>query len=148
TFTTPSTSNLLRVPADYQTIQEALYVAMACDTVQVAAGTYSDISWIPAGVHLVGAGSDVTTLDGGGEGTVISVGDQAQISGFTIRGSGSNYWDAGIWIAANASPTITNNRITGNAMGIVGYCFEELCDSAPVIQNNVVDHNSEDGINL
>jgi len=145
TFSTRS-SQTYRVPADYSVIQDALYSAGFCDTVQVAAGTYTENIVVPAGVRLIGSGSQVTTIQGSGQGTVLYAGHGSVVSGFTITGSGQGFWDAGIWIGDGASPTISNNRVMGNSMGIVNYCFNEPCTSAPIIRNNVVADNRYPGI--
>ncbi|MBC8252768.1 MAG: DUF1565 domain-containing protein, partial [Ardenticatenia bacterium] len=130
----------------FKTISEALPHAFPGDTVQVAAGTYNENVSVPGGLHLIGAGSEVVTIQGISQGTVLYAGHGSVVGGFTITGSGQGYWDAGIWIGDDVSPTIGNNRIVGNSMGIVNYCFAEPCTSAPVIRNNVVTGNRYPGI--
>jgi beta propeller repeat protein/parallel beta-helix repeat protein len=133
----------------FKTITEALRPASPGDTVSVAAGTYVEHCSLPEGVKLLGSGAERTFIQGGeAEGSVVSMSMESTIQGFTIRSSGTSFWDAGIWINDNASPTISHNRITGNSMGIVSYCFEPPCTNRPLIHNNIIDGNTGYGINL
>lgn len=59
---------VLNVPADFQSIQEAIDAASPGDTVFVEAGTYHENLKLAPNVLLLGAGPDLTTLDGKGEG--------------------------------------------------------------------------------
>jgi len=55
--------------------------------VHVAAGTYYENITLKDGVEVVGAGADVTTIDGSGNGPVVTannVGSEAKLDGFTI----------------------------------------------------------------
>ncbi|HET6875198.1 MAG TPA: hypothetical protein VFH70_10485 [Acidimicrobiales bacterium] len=52
----------------------ALAAAKNGDTVRIGPGTYTGDVAIKVSVHLVGAGADRTIIDGGGNGTVITIG--------------------------------------------------------------------------
>jgi parallel beta-helix repeat protein len=135
----------IHVPLDYQTISQALSVAQPGDTVLVSAGTYAEAPLVISnGIHLIGEGAEHTIIQGLSTGTVIYVGGDVTVSGFTIIGSGNNWWDAGIWID-DGNSVISHNIITGNSMGIVFYCWSP-CSSQPKIENNLIHHNLVDGI--
>jgi surface antigen/PKD repeat protein len=143
--TLPVGERTIHVPQDYPTISQALAAASPGDTVQVAAGTYSEQNiGIPDGVVLLGSGADQTMIQGNGTGTVVYIGGNAVISGFTVTGSGTDWWNSGIWIS-DGQAKISENIVTGNSMGIVYYCFSP-CESQPRIQNNIVFKNKADGI--
>jgi len=142
------TVQVIYVPGDYPTIAQALVVAQAGDTVQVAAGTYQEgpLS-IPSGVSLVGAGWQSTVIDGNGANVVIYTGPDSLVEDFTIRGSGPGYFDAGLWVG-QGSVTVRRNRITDNSAGLWAWCFEpDICAIQVTIEGNIVDGNSSNGIN-
>ncbi len=65
---------LLQVPANFPTIQAAIGSASPGDTIQVAAGTYfENIDFLGKEIQLIGAGIGQTILDGGQNGSVISM---------------------------------------------------------------------------
>ena len=138
----------IQVPSDYPTIAEGLTVAQGGDTVQVAPGIYQEGPLhIPSGVSLVGAGWETTIIDGNGASVVIYAGPGSMVEGFTIRGSGSSYWDAGVWVGSGLV-TVRDNRITGNSQGVVAYCWDPAtCAVELTLEGNVVDGNSSNGIN-
>lgn len=61
-------AGVLNVPADFPSIQDAIDAASPGDTVFVEAGTYHENLKLAPNILLLGAGPDVTTLDGQGEG--------------------------------------------------------------------------------
>ena len=135
-----------RAPEQYSTIQDALNVADYCDVVQVESGLFHGHLTIPEKVTLRGAGADQTTIDGGGaDGSVVSMKAGSEISDFTITGSGSGYFDSGIW-HSQGNVRILRNRITGNQVGVFSWCFDAGCDVNTRIQNNVIDHNARIGV--
>ena len=132
----------IKVPDDYQTIQEAIDGAFADDTVKVSPGIYRENVIMKEGVNLIGAEekpfSEIketkkVVIDGGYSGNVVSfsngVTEKTKLSGFTIINSGENL--NGIFIDS-ASPIIENNIIENN-----GYNIYVRGESSPLIQNNI-----------
>lgn len=79
----------------YNTIQEGLGVALSGDTVRTAAATYFENITLKDGVTLLGAGADVTRIDGRGEGSVVSANNirsGAVLDGFTLT-NGTGTWE-------------------------------------------------------
>lgn len=137
---------VFQVPVEAATIGQAINNAAPCDVVKVAPGVYGEEISLSKRITLIGSGPDQTFLKGDGSGNVLYVAGDSTITGFTIDGSDSDFWDSGIFISDNASPRIINNYITGNSMGISVYCFNGGCTNRPVIHNNVIGNNKERGI--
>ena len=117
-FTTPITADTLNVPsASYPTIQDAIDAAGSGDIVQVAAGIYYERITHKSGVHVLGAGKTVTTINGQSLGAVVTatnVSSTAKLDGFTItNGSGFSSLGGGIHLN-NGDLVISNCRITDN----------------------------------
>jgi len=123
--------------------------AVAGSTVHVVAGIYYENIALVDGVKVLGAGADVTTIDGGGTGPVliaIGAGSETVLDGFTVTGGiaergGGVYCDS-------SSLTISNNRIFNNhAVQSVDpdhggggiYCGN---GSNAIIANNIIEANS------
>ena len=142
------TAQVIHVPGDYPTIAQALAVAQAGDTVQVAAGTYTEGGlWVPPGVRLIGAGWQSTVIAGNGADAVIYPSPDSLVQGFTIGGSGSDYFDTALWVNEGAV-TVRQNRITGNSAGLWAWCFDpDTCAIHVTFEGNIVDGNSSNGIN-
>jgi len=126
---------------DYEKIQYAIDNATAGDTIMVWEGTYYENVVVNKTVSLVGNGSEVTTIDGGGGGDVVNIAeDWVNVSGFRVTGSGSSGYYAGINVISNHSRLIDNN-CSGNGYGI------HLQDSSNcTIENNTCSNNSYPGI--
>jgi parallel beta-helix repeat protein len=147
-----------------RTIQEGVNNASAGDTVFVFVGTYHENIVVDKSIVLIGEDRDTTIIDGGGSGSVVDVSsDSVNITGFTIRNSGNNSNNAGIYIQSNNN-TIIENKISTNRYGIylANVCFNTLRDNEITyntksgimlhisfftsICNNIVDNNSYGGI--
>lgn len=87
-------ADVLRVPEDYPTIQEAADASSQGDLIDLAPGIWQQRAWGLSGVTLRGrAGADETILDGSGQNSslVFCYGDPVIIEDMTFRnGTGSN----------------------------------------------------------
>jgi nitrous oxidase accessory protein len=103
----------------HATIGSALRTARPGDRIDVAPGTYrEDVVIDVEGVELVGVGWPV--IAGSGDGDVVRVvADGVTVSGFAVRGSGSEMMtaDAGIRVLGT-SAVIAGNRVVDNLFGI------------------------------
>jgi len=139
---------VLNVPVDHATIQSAIDDAANGDTVQVAAGTYTEnLVWNTKSLNLIGAGADVTTVNGGGAGSCLvmtNVPDTARVEGFTFTG-GSAVRGGGFYLD-NSSAMLTNNTITNNVATGIGLSDGGgglfLYNSSPALTNNTISGNS------
>jgi serine protease len=134
----------LYVPSvSYPTIQSALAVAGSGDTIHVAAGTYNEDITLVDGVSVLGAGADVTTIDGSGTAPVVtadSISSGTIFSGFTLT-NGDASVGGGIYIS-DSSLTVTNCVITGNSADNDGGGMYILNDSSPVVTNCIFEGNT------
>ncbi len=159
-------------------IQDAIDVAAmagissgdSIDAVNIVAGTYFENITLPSNVQLlggfplVGTGRDpavhITIIDGGGNGSVIEIDDEAvgstlllnrpnatMVDGIRITG-GSDSLGGGIRIGAGAEPTIRNNHIFGNTAILGGAAFVSKGASPRFSQNLVSDNTAERGAGL
>jgi len=129
----------------YNTIQQAMDAASGqAGVVYVRAGLYLENVILADGIFLLGEGRDVTIIDAGGSGPVITIEGVTMglVRGFTIR----NGWglDGGGIYSFESSVDITENRITGNLATFGGGIF---CggispgDSPPTISDNIIENN-------
>ena len=118
----------------YPTIQSAINAAYEAGggTVNVNAGTYSENITMRYGVIILGAGANVTTINGGDATSTVIGADNSTISGFTVTGSTNGIYNSSV------SPTIVNNIITGNA----GAGIQSRQSSSPTIVNNIITSNN------
>jgi len=122
---------------DYARIQWAVDNASEGDTVYVEAGTYNENVVINKTISLVGAGRENTTINAGGTGSAVYIGeDYVNISGFKTINS-SNWGSAGIYVYNSNYSTIQNNNCSDNDYGIYLY---KVGNST--IANNVCSNNS------
>ena len=131
----------------YTTIQAALddAAAVSGDIIRVDDGTYTENITFPSGKAIVLEsvnGRDFTTIEGGGSGSVVTIGsclNGTTMDGFTITGGNKNN-GGGIDIH-DSSPTIQNNIISGNTASINGGGIYILSGS-PTIQYNTISGNT------
>ena len=155
------------VPGDFLTIGEAIEAAENGDTVLVSPGTYvENLSFGGKAIAVVSeAGPAVTTIDGAGDGSVVSFvdgeGEDSVLEGFTITGGSGTCVDlgggertafgGGIY-CEGSGPSIAGNVITGNATSCPGAGGSPnvgsgggiaVLEGPPVkIQDNVIESNT------
>lgn len=148
-FQAAALSATIHVPKDYSTIQAAIDAALDGDVVEVDPGTYPEnIDYKGKAITVESSkGPDVTTIDGGGSGSVVRFkkgeGSDSVLDGFFIT-NGQLQEGGGIYCINGCSPTIINNVITSNiavhtheAYGAGIYCHQ----SSPIIEKNVISNN-------
>lgn len=143
-FSVDAVDNLIYVPDDYSTIQEAINYANPGDVIFVREGTYFEHVVINKSVSLIGESVYSTIIDGSGVGSVvrITIGN-VNIRGFTIRGSGSQPYDSGITVDHCNKVNISSNIITENQCGISLHSCTKI-----MISNNTIYSNINHGIIL
>ncbi len=115
----------IRVPADQPTIQDAIDVAVDGDIVLVAPGTYvENINFLGKPITVTSeSGSEVTIIDGGNFGTVVTFNNGEGLSSvlrnFAIKNGSANF-GAGVSILG-ASPTIVGNIFENNNQLLGGF---------------------------
>ena len=137
------------VPDDYGSIQEAIDIAVAGDTVYVKSGTYHENLVVNKSLSLVGENVDTTIVDGNPpEGYRIPIKvqcDDVSVSGFKLL-----YGYAGISVGDAKYCSISGNRIAGNEHGIMlvgcSYCnvtknYCELIGLSSAIQLSYSNYN-------
>ena len=133
---------IIRVPADYPTIQEAIDAAAPESIVLVSDGVYYEHLVVNKTLTLIGQDKATTIIDGNGIGSrfedsvVYVTANDVIINGFTIRNSGGDgYWSyvAGIGLDSSGSE-ITGNIIVENNRGIIRGGNTTISDN--IIQNN------------
>jgi hypothetical protein len=133
------------VPDQYPTIQSAVDAANPGDEIVVQKGTYNEAIVIDKNIDLTGIGWP--TIDGGSkEGNINTImmpylADRAgKIEGFIITGGGRGPMGHGI-NAWDSSPTITNNKITGNHHNAIGIHGREMLSGKTRVYDNHIFEN-------
>jgi hypothetical protein len=162
-WTPAAAGRIVSVPStEARTIALAMIAAKAGDTVLVAGGTYLGEIMVKADVVLKSASLLGAALDGGGKGTVVTLGGNATLCGFQIRNgtigisskSGGNAIlmcrvtgnrESGILCVGNI-PSIQDNVIVFNGgSGIQGW---NLSSTSAAINRNTIAFNMNNGISL
>jgi parallel beta-helix repeat protein len=127
---------------NYTTIMDAADAATPGDTIYIFNGTYEERITISKPLSLVGGNRDTTIVEGDGMGSVVYVSaDWVNISGLEIKGSGWDWYDAGIELNGVERCHISNNSILGNQIGIYAYASKDS-----IIANNMLSNGN--GISL
>jgi len=110
--------------------------AVASGTVHVAAGTYYETLNLKDGIQVLGAGANVTTIDGGANGLSVvnasNVGETTMFDGFTVT-HGSAYEGGGI-TNHNSSLRLSNCIISYNTATTNGGGLYAL--ASPIVVTN------------
>jgi len=131
-------AEVITVPDDYPTIQEAINSASNGDTIFVRVGTYYEHVVVNKSLSLFGENRESTIIDGNGTGNVVEItANNVSIVGFTIQNSGPGpFGDYGIRMSSDNS-TISSNIITNNYYGIGIW----LSKKNVISDNNVFSNN-------
>ncbi len=107
---------VIRVPQDFATIQAAVNFASPGDTVLVGNGSYVENVVVTKSLNLTGVSPAGTIIDAGGMGPGINVtgASTVNISGFTVRDTGT-FALAGIALFLSSSVTVSGNIIRASA---------------------------------
>ncbi len=139
---------IIYVPTDYPTIQDAINNASSGCTIFVEKGIYTENVVVNKTVSLIGEDVNLTIIDGKGSegtGTVIYINvSYVNINGFTIRNSGVNPYDSGIFVDHSVGSDISDNKILSPTNdGISLYYSSNI-----TISSNVISTYSYSGVVL
>ena len=136
--------NTVTVPGDFANIQAALNASDSGDTILVSPGVYTqNLNFNGKSIALRSTdGPESTTIDVNG-GIGVTIGGQAEITGFTISGAQSTF-GAGIQVSGNGT-LIKGNIFDGNTQSAGGYgAAIGGNSSSPIIDGNLFRNNTSD----
>jgi len=132
----------------YNKIQDAVNASENWDIVRVFAGTYYENVRVNKAVNLIGNGSELNTIDGGGNGDVVKItADWVNMNGFRVTGSGITWPDAGISIESNHN-ILSNNNCSNSGTGINLRYSSDCTITNNTCENNTYSSNSGSGISF
>lgn len=152
----------LTVPQNKSTITSALIAAKKNDTVLVAPGIYKEAIFVPPDVALVSTGLFQAQINGGGKGTVVTLGNNATINGFDIRNGTIGIFttaggvsirqcriiynqQTGITCVGNLPKIEDNILVYNKGSGIQGW---DVRTTASSINHNTISYNNNHGISI
>jgi parallel beta-helix repeat protein len=126
---------------NYTTIQAAIDAANAGDTIRVWAGTYNEEIIIKKSLNLIGNGTKNTTIKGKKSNSVIDIDrtNWVNVTGFSIRDSGSGDLNAGILVWTSDFCCIYNNNVSFNGKFGIFLYYSSNC----TIKNNTLLNNNK-----
>lgn len=128
----------------FSSIQAAVNAASSGDTIQVAAGTYSEHVSFGNNLTITGAGAGSTIVDGSNSGTVFTTpGGTVAISNLTVQHGSASASQPGGGIFNAADLTLSNVAIINNS-GEGGGIFNES-GATLTITNSTISGNSSVG---
>ncbi len=126
---------------NYSSIQDAMDASETVNghTITVDAGTYAELLVVNKSLAIIGAGRDVTIIDGGGGGPVIHVvADNVLIRGLEVK---NGFF--GIFVDHSDNCVLSDNSVTGIVDFYAVYVsYSQNCG----IKRNVVGPNSASGV--
>jgi predicted outer membrane repeat protein len=141
---TPVSAGTLIEVQPGESIQLAIDAASSGDTINVAAGTYyENISWNNKDLVIMGAGADITIIDGSSSDSVVitrGLTNAARLEGFTIQ-NGDSLRGGGMWNQSNSSPTVSNCIFLHNSANNGGGMYN-YGNSSPVVTECTFSGNS------
>ena len=154
TVVAPALAVSLQVPDEHKTIQTAIDVAKAGDTVLVAPGTYRERLVLKTGVIVKSAGDDAkgklglrraeaTIIDGdvpGAKEPGVAMAEDSTLDGFTVTGVGK--YDEALWKRHHATLGEEQSHEHIGVPGTAGIEVRHTCE----VKNNVVHHVGYTGI--
>jgi len=118
-------NNCLSPQTACKTIGHAISLASSGDSIMVAPATYTENLTIGISLKIIGSGAATTIVDGGGVGTVLSIGEaQVILSGLTIRNGYNQTYGGGI--INFGTLTVNNSAITANSANYGGGGIENF----------------------
>ncbi|MDI6916343.1 MAG: NosD domain-containing protein, partial [Thermoplasmatales archaeon] len=126
-------------PNNYTTIQEGINAANSGDTVFVYGGTYYENVVIDKTLTLIGENRNTTIIDGGSIGDVVYISaDWVNVSGFTVKNSGSGLNNAGVVIYYHSDNNVLQNCVvSNNSYGV----FLRQFQTNNIVTNCIVSNN-------
>jgi parallel beta-helix repeat protein len=126
------TGDIITVPDDYPTIQDAVDHANGGDTIKVRPGIYEEHVKVDKQLTITGENRDTTIIDGGGtaEHVIEITTDNVELNGFTIRDCDQDH--SGIRIKSN------HNRIYNNNMLNCGGGIELFWTNNNTVEENII----------
>lgn len=122
-----------------KTIQSAINVVEANGIIYTAPGTYAEHPLITKNLALIGAGQNMTFIDGTNNGHTGILGSVVNITGITIQ-NGNSYYGGGIVIGSGSTLNIINSTLTSNTAKYGGAIYNEGCtlniDNCNIIGNS------------
>jgi parallel beta-helix repeat protein len=121
------------VPDAFSSIQEAINHARPGDVIYVKAGIYLENIVIENNnLKILGENKYTTIIEGPGTGSVVYLkANNTLFNGFTIKNSGYNFTDSGIYIDHSINSQISDNNIIENNLGLYLYASSNI-----VLRNN------------
>ena len=130
--------NVIRVPQDFPTVQEAVYVAESGATIIVAPGIYYESVVINKSVTIIGLPGSDPIFDGGGSGIGFTITGTSEV---TITGIVITNYAQAIVIDDSSNCKIYNNIMTQNAKSGI----ETNNAANNLIYNNIFQENCGTG---
>jgi parallel beta-helix repeat protein len=126
-------TNIIRVPNDFPTIQEAINAAENGSTILVGRGVYHEHLTVSKTLTLVGFGQEETIIDGSHSSVVVTIpADNVIIEGFTVQNSG---WDQiGMYLDHSNNSIVRENVVTLN--GLAGVSLDDSFNTT--VSDNII----------